>query len=319
VIVRQTVGDVRRRPRALALGSFDGVHRGHQEVILRAVATAHRDGIASAVVTFQPHPMRVLAPDRAPLELSSPARRAALVAELGPDELVLVRFTRELASLEAVDFIEDVLVDGLDARHVVVGENFRFGHGAAGTPELLADEGRRHGFTVETVPLLEIDGETISSSRIRRLLAAGDMEHAARLLGRWPWVEGAVVPGDRRGRTLGYPTANLAPFPRSVLPSRGVYAGYAHLPGRSRPAAISVGYNPTFTDERRRVRIEGHLLDFDEDIYGSPIRLELRARLRDELRFDSIDELVAQMGRDVAATRELTATDAPVASHDSAR
>jgi riboflavin kinase / FMN adenylyltransferase len=318
MIVRQTLGDVKPKPRAIALGSFDGVHRGHQEVILRAIARAHRDGIASAVVTFQPHPMRVVAPERAPLELSSPARRAALVEDLGPDELVLVRFTRELAALGPEEFVDEILLERLGVRHVVVGENFRFGHKAAGTPELMAERGAPHGMTVEAVPLLELDGDAVSSSRIRRLLAGGDVEHAERLLGRAPWIEGAVVPGDRRGRTLGFPTANLAPFPRSVLPATGVYAGFAHLPGRVHPAAISVGYNPTFSDERDRVRIEAHLLDFDEDIYGSPMRLELRHRLRDELRFDSVDELIRQIAADVEQTRAMVSPAVHAGSPDGA-
>jgi riboflavin kinase/FMN adenylyltransferase len=190
---------------------------------------------------------------------------------------------------------------------VSVGENFHYGHGAKGTPATLAEEGRRLGFDVHVEPLLEMGGAPISSSRVRELIATGAVEEAGELLGRPPWLEGAVVRGDGRGRELGFPTANLALVPRSAAAAVGIYAGTAHLPGSSHRAAISVGYNPTFTDERSAVRVEAFLLDFDADIYGSPIRLDLTRRLRDEIGFDSVDDLLAQLHRDVAAVRALTA------------
>jgi riboflavin kinase / FMN adenylyltransferase len=305
VIVRQTLADAPKRERSIALGSFDGVHLGHQRVIRAAVEAAQERGLGSAVVTFQPHPMRVLRPDKAPPELSSPSRQAALVTELGVDELVLVRFSPAFAQLEHASFSESVLAGALRTRHVVVGANFRYGHGARGTPEDLRAEGEALGFGVEVAPLMQLDGERVSSSRIRALLGEGDVQGAARLLGRPPWVEGAVVRGEGRGRGLGFPTANVGLPPRSVMPGRGVYAGRAVLPGLDRPAAINVGWNPQFQDDRTRVRVEAHLLDFDGDLYGLPIRVELEHRLRDELRFESVEALVEQMRRDVEETRRL--------------
>ncbi len=305
MIVRQSLLDVEPAPRAVAIGSFDGVHTGHQKVIGSAVMAGSARGMRSAVVTFHPHPLEVLRPELAPPELSSLARKAALVEELGPDELVVIRFDAAFSQISADDFADHVLRDALDARHVSVGENFHYGHGARGTTDTLADEGARLGFDIDVVPLLRAGGEPVSSSRIRGLLADGAVEEAGALLGRPPWLEGAVVRGDGRGRDLGFPTANLSPLPRTPLPATGIYAGSAHLPGSDHIAAISVGYNPTFTDSRDAVRIEAHLLDFDRDIYGSPIRLQLEHRLRDELRFESADALVAQLHRDVERTRRL--------------
>lgn len=305
MIVRQSLADVQPAERAVALGSFDGVHLGHRRVIGDAVATAATRGLRSAVITFHPPPIAVLRPDVRLVQLSSLSRRAALIDELGVDELVIVRFDRAFSTLEAEEFMAHVLGERLGARHVSVGENFHFGRGARGNPGLLAAEGARLGFDVHVEPLLEIGGAPVSSSRVRELMGAGSVEEAGELLGRPPWIEGAVVRGDGRGRDLGYPTANLAPVPRSPSPAIGVYAGVAHLPGGSHPAAISVGYNVTFTDDRTRVRVEAYLLDFDADIYGSPIRLDLTHRLRDELRFDSVEALVAQLDRDVAVVRSL--------------
>ena len=308
MIVRGSLREVPRVPRALAIGSFDGVHLGHQAVIGRAVDVAGERKVGSGVVTFHPHPMSVLRPELAPHELSTLERRAQLIEQLGPDELVVLRFTREFSELDHERFAERVLSEALGARHVVVGGNFRYGHRAQGTVETLEEQGRRFGFSVEAAPLLELNGVPVSSSRIRDLIAAGDVEQAALLLGRPPWVEGTVIRGDGRGRGLGFATANLSPAPRSALPVRGVYAGRAHLDDRSRPAAISVGFNPTFSDARDRVRIEAHLLDFDEDIYGRRLRLDLVRRLRDEERYASIEKLVAQVHRDIAAVRALSTT-----------
>lgn len=307
MIVRQSLADVPAGERAVALGSFDGVHLGHRAVIGAAVATAAERGLKSAVITFHPPPIAVLRPQVKLVQLSALSRRAALIAELGADELVIVRFDREFAALDADAFATRVLAGALGARHVSVGENFHYGHRARGTPAKLTEEGRRLGFDVHVEPLLEMGGAPISSSRVRDLIAAGAVEQAAELLGRPPWLEGAVVRGDGRGRELGFATANLALVPRSAVAAVGIYAGTAHLPGSSRPAAISVGYNPTFTDDRSAVRVEAYLLDFDADIYGSPIRLDLSHRLRDEIRYDSVDDLLAQLHRDVAAVRALTA------------
>ena len=306
MIVRQTLSDAPQGARVVALGSFDGVHLGHRAVIERAVSVARERGLTATVATFHPHPITVLRPELAPRQLSTIARRAALIAELEVDELVLIRFDHTFSLLSPDDFAESVLAEVLGARHVVVGTNFRYGQGARGDTRALQESGERLGFTAEAAPLLEIGGSPVSSSRIRDLLAAGEVEQAAKLLGRPPWVEGAVVRGDGRGRDLGFATANLAPSPRSALPAVGIYAGFGHLPGQRRPAAISVGYNPTFSDSREQVRIEAHLLDFDADVYGSPMRIELTHRLRDEQRYGSVDELIAAVNADIARVRSLT-------------
>lgn len=289
--------------RAIALGSFDGVHLGHRRVIEATMAAARDAGLRSSVVTFQPHPMAVLRPEIAPHELSSPERRARLIGELEPDELVVIPFTHEFSLLDHEEFAAHVLAERLEAAVVSVGRNFRYGHRAQGSIETLAAAGERLGFRVVAAPLLEMDGAPVSSSRIRDLIAAGDVVHASQLLGRPPLLEGVVVRGDGRGRGLGFPTANLETAPRSALPGTGIYAGRAHLPDGSHPAAVSVGYNPTFSDDRRRVRVEAHLLDFDRDIYGQRMDLELMRRLRGEERFGSVDELVAQMHHDVDGVR----------------
>lgn len=301
------LADVRGGRRSVALGSFDGVHLGHRQVIAAAVEQAAARDLTAAVVTFYPHPATVLRPELAPFELSTLERRAALVGELGVDEMVVVRFTLEFSQIDADRFASEVLVDRLGAACVAVGHNYRYGHRAQGTVETLRQAGARLGFEVTELPLLELQGGVVSSSRIRDLIGDGQVELAAALLGRPPWLEGTVVRGDGRGRGLGFATANLEPLGRSVLPGRGVYAGHAHLPSSSHPAAISVGYNPTFTDSREAVRVEAHLLDFDRDIYGSSLRLEFARRLRDEERFGSVDDLVAQLHRDVQQTRELVA------------
>ena len=259
----------------------------------------------ASVVTFAPHPMTVLRPELAPRELCTPRRQIELVEEAGADELVLIRFDHAFSQLTPDQFAEGVLAAALRARHVVVGANFRYGHRAAGSPETLAAEGELLGFTVEQVPLLEVAGSPVSSSRIRDLLSAGDVKQAARLLGRPAWVEGEVVHGDGRGRGLGFPTANLRPAHRAAPPGTGIYAGVAHLDGRALPAAVSVGFNPTFSDDRETLRIEAHLLDFDADLYGQRLRIDLTARLRGELKFGSVEELVAQVHRDIDAVRAL--------------
>ena len=293
--------------RSLAIGTFDGVHLGHRAVIEAAIATAADRALRSAVVTFHPHPMEIVRPGLAPPELSTISRRIELARELGPDEVVVVPFTPELSQMDAGRFGREVISRCLGARAVSVGENFRYGHRAAGTTQQLSESGAELGFDVNVMPLLQMDGEPVSSSRIRALVGAGDMEGAARLLGRPAWLDGEVVHGDKRGREIGFPTANVESGPLAVLPGRGIYAGRAHLPESSHVAAISVGYNPTFTDVRDGIKVEAYLLDFDADIYGSPIQLEFVHRLRDELTFSSVDALVEQLHQDVLQTRSLLA------------
>ena len=303
------LGDAEPAGRAIAIGSFDGVHLGHRAVIERTMALAAGSGLRSSVVTFHPHPVSVLRPELAPRELSTPQRKLELVAEIGPDELVVIRFDLELSQRTHEEFATDVIAGALGARHVVVGTNFRYGHRAQGTVETLTAAGARarlHGRA----------GPAGRDRRRRRVVLADPRPdrraaRSPRRPGCWAATRGSkatVVRGDGRGRGLGFATANLQPVPHSALPARGVYAGSAHLAGSSRPAAISVGYNPTFSDARDQVRIEAHLLDFDEDIYGSPLRIDFSHRLRDEERFSSIDELVAQIHRDVDAVRGIASS-----------
>ena len=291
--------------RSLAIGTFDGVHRGHRGVIETAINTAQARGLRSAVLTFHPHPIAVIRPELAPPELATLARRIELASELSPDEVIVVPFTEALSHLEADQFARDILSRRLGAAAVTVGLNFRYGHRASGTTERLATSGAELDFDVTVMPLLELDGQPVSSSRIRELIGGGDVAGAAQLLGRPPWLDGEVVHGDKRGREIGFPTANVLSAPRSVIPARGIYAGRAHLPEGSYTAAISVGYNPTFTDDRTALRVEAYLLDFDSDVYGAAIQLEFVHRLRDEARFDGVDSLVEQLARDVEQTRSL--------------
>jgi riboflavin kinase/FMN adenylyltransferase len=300
----QSADDVPREPRVVALGTFDGVHLGHQALVGIARERAAERGVRSAAATFHPRPMSVLVPDRAPEILASLARRVELLSETGVDDVVIVRFTRALAERTARQFVDDVLVGHFGAVGVVVGANFRFGHGREGDPALLAELGRERGFDVAVAPLVEVEGETVSSSRIRAHVQRGEVEVAGRLLGHAPGLEGAVVRGDGRGRELGVPTANVGLPHGHVVPAEGVYAGHVILPPgvRREQAAISVGTNPTFAGVRA-VRVEAHILDFDEDIYGDPIRVEFDRFIRGQVAFSDVDELIVQMQKDIAAAR----------------
>ncbi|HEY2770483.1 MAG TPA: bifunctional riboflavin kinase/FAD synthetase [Solirubrobacteraceae bacterium] len=281
------LSDAESRPRRIAVGEFDGVHLGHREVI---------EG-NDTVLTFEPHPLRVVRPEAAPRLLTSLDVKVDRIAALGVGELVVIPFDDGFAHQSPQEFIDHVLVEQLDARHVSVGENFRFGHRAAGDPELLAADAR---FETRIVPLVEIDGEIVSSSHIRGLVLAGDVEHAARFLGAPFELRGEVVVGDQRGRELGFPTANLVPDEELVYPGHGVYVARAD----GDCAAVSVGVRPTF-GTGRAVLVEAYLLDRDVDLYGHRLKLEFLRRLRGERRFESVEALIAQMERDVELTREL--------------
>ena len=284
--------DAEPRPRRVAVGTFDGVHRGHREVI-RGAAT---------VLTFDPHPLSVIAPPRAPLLLTTLERKAELVAGLGVEELVVVPFDAAFAALTADEFVERVLVDRLRTTHVTVGENFRFGHGAEGDAARLQADRR---FETRVAPLLEVDGEVVSSSHIRGLVLGGAVEYADELLGAPFTLTREVVHGDKRGRELGFPTANLLPADGYVTPGHGVYACRATtVSGESYAAATNVGVRPMFVTGRGEL-IEAFLLDFDADIYGQPLRLEFLKRLRGEKRFESIEALIEQMARDVDEARAI--------------
>jgi riboflavin kinase/FMN adenylyltransferase len=289
--------DAKPRPRHVAVGEFDGVHLGHREVMRGA----------DTVLTFEPHPRMVVSPDSAPKLLTSLETKADLIAGLGVRELVVIPFDGAFASRSAQDFIDHVLVEQLGAEQVSVGENFRFGHRAKGDVALLRAQ---DAFETRVVELVELDGETVSSTHIRELIEAGIVERAAECLGSPFQLRGPVAHGDKRGRMLGFPTANLVPDPALVYPGHGVYACRAavEIDGEWRwwPAATNVGVRPTFVTGRGLL-VEAFLLGFDGDLYGRELRLAFLVRLRGELRFESVDELVEQMQRDVEDTRRIAA------------
>jgi riboflavin kinase / FMN adenylyltransferase len=281
------LADTQPRPRRVAVGEFDGVHLGHREVI------AGND----TVLTFEPHPLAVIRPEAAPKLLTSLEVKIELVARLGVEELVVIPFDERFAAQSPQEFIDHVLVGQLKATHVSVGENFSFGQGAAGDTEMLAADPR---FATRVVRLVEVDGEIVSSSHVRALVLAGEVDHAARFLGAPFALRGEVVHGDERGRTIGFPTANLVPDEHLVCPGHGIYAARAG----GGCAAVSIGVRPTF-GSGRAVLVEAYLLDRDEDLYGQTLQIDFLSRLRGERRFDSVEALVEQMHHDVEQTRLL--------------
>jgi riboflavin kinase / FMN adenylyltransferase len=287
----------------VTIGVFDGVHRGHQATIGHAVARAGELGVASVVVTFDPHPAEVVRPGSHPAVLTEADRKAELIEALGVDVLCVIPFTQEFSHLSAETFVHDVLVEHLHASAVVVGENFRFGHKAAGDVELLTRLGRTFGFTVEPAPLVAADEATVfSSTYIRSCVDAGDVVAAAVALGRPHRLEGVVVRGDQRGRELGFPTANLMPSRYAAVPADGVYAAWlVRRRGERLRAAVSIGTNPTFSGRQRRV--EAYVLDFDADLYGERLALDFVTRLREMRRYDELGALVDQIAEDVDQAR----------------
>lgn len=295
----------------ITIGVFDGVHRGHQRIVGSAAEGARERGLKSVVITFDPHPDEVVRPGTHPPLLSSTKRRIQLLEGLGTDAVVVVPFTLELSKVGPDEFVQSVLVDRLHAAHVIVGEDFRFGHKAKGDVALLKELGEKYDFTAEGVPLVA-NGDKISSTGIRTRLEAGEVEEAGHALGRPHRVEGVVVRGHQRGRQLGFPTANLETLPHTAIPADGVYAGWLvcdsdRYPGFRWPAAISIGTNPTFEGAGERT-VEAYALDRDDlDLYGEHMAVDFQARIRDTLKFDSIEALIEEMHRDVARAREITA------------
>jgi riboflavin kinase/FMN adenylyltransferase len=285
--------EAEHRRREVAIGTFDGVHVGHRKVI----------DAADTVLTFDPHPLSVIHPEAAPKLIMPFAVKRDVIEGLGVSELVVIPFDHAFSTIPAEEFCSRILVETLGAEKVSVGENFRFGARAKGDPDFLR---ARAEFETLVVPLIEVDGETVSSNRIRAQVAAGDVEGAMRCLGAPFLLEGTVVSGDRRGRTLGFPTANLVPADEYVCPGHGVYAAFAN----GVPAAVNVGVRPTF-ESGRGVLVEAYLIDEDIDLYGKTLRIAFIARLRGEKRFAGADELVAQMHRDVEEARELCANFSP--------
>ncbi|MBI2015376.1 MAG: bifunctional riboflavin kinase/FAD synthetase [Candidatus Rokubacteria bacterium] len=288
------------RPGAVALGAFDGIHLGHRAILGRAVTLARERGLEALACTFDPHPLEVLQPDRAPRPITTLADRLDLIAETGIDTAVVVAFTRAIAALEPEAFVRDALAGTLRAREIVVGFNHRFGRGARGDARLLETLGPALGFRTHVVAPLEVDGVPVSSSEIRAALGRGDLERAARLLGRPYALGGEVVHGAGRGRTLGFPTANLRMDLRLPL-APGVYACRARVGPAEYRAVVNAGVRPTFGETE--LAVEAHLLDFSGDLYGQRIQLTFLRRLREERRFPSVEALREQIAADVAAAR----------------
>lgn len=289
--------------RVLAIGNFDGLHLGHRALLERLTAAGRQHGLPPAVMTFEPHPRELFAPEQAPARLTSLREKLALLESCGIEEVYLLHFSRKLAGLTAEEFIERVLVQGLGVRHLIIGDDFRFGKGRAGDFAMLQSAGRQHGFGVEAMHTIEINGERVSSSAVRDALGAGDLEHAARLLGRPYSIAGRVVHGDKIGRKLGFPTANIQ-LKRKRVALTGVFAAtVSGIDKRFLPGAASLGVRPTLGAGLRPV-LEVHLFDFDREIYGSHVTVHLLHKLRDEARYDSFEALTAQIARDVQCTQD---------------
>ncbi len=295
----------------MSIGVFDGVHRGHRAIIGRAVEHARTVGAPCVVITFDPHPSDVLRPGTHPAMLSTIDQRCELLGEVGVDAVCVLPFTLELAALSPQEFVDHVLVEQFHTEGVVVGANFRFGHRAAGDTETLGELGLSRGFVVDAAPLVAGDGGVWSSTYVRGLVAAGDVAAASVSLGRPHRVEGLVVHGDKRGRELGYPTANLATTAHAAIPADGVYAAQLILApytphAESFPAAVSVGTNPTFDGVERRV--EAYVIDrTDLELYGAHVALDFVDRIRGQVKFDGVEGLIAQMSQDVDRARILLA------------
>ncbi len=294
------------RPTIVTIGAFDGLHVGHQRVIEELIRHAHESGQLGAVVTFHPHPRAVLRPWLSPKVLTTPGDKAALLAAMGLDILVLLRFTPELARTPAADFVQ-LLCERLKMAELWVGRDFALGRGREANVPALEAMGARMGFQVRVLEPVEIDGRPVSSTWVRELLAAGQVSKARRLLGRPYSLAGEVVSGARRGRCLGFPTANLAVRPERALPPDGVYAAYADLRGQRLAAVVNIGERPSFNTGQRTIEV--HILDYAGDLYGRDLVIEFISRLRPERRFDDVCKLIEQIGRDVEQARRIFAAE----------
>jgi len=293
------------RPAVVSIGVFDGVHKGHQALMRTVIDKATELNATPVVVTFNRHPLAVIAPGSEPPLITTLGQRARVMGEVGIKALVVLEFDDSMRHMSPEEFVRAVLVDGLGCAHVVVGANFRFGHQQAGTIETLSDLGKKFGFGV-TIFALQLDrgDEVVSSSLIRKHIAEGDMEQVAEELDRPYVLEGTVEHGSARGHDLGFPTANLAVHDHMILPKLGVYAGWMRRKGERFPAVVNVGLNPTFGDRDTPI-VEAYIIDFDQDLYDETIEIEFTHRLRDELRFTNVDDLVTQMHADVDQARGL--------------
>ena len=287
----------------LTVGVFDGVHRGHQQIIKKITAGAHASDAPAVVLTFFPHPVSVLS-GREIKYLTLPDERADLLGKLGVDVVVTEQFTRELSQVTAHDFMMG-LKRQLGLKHLIIGYDFALGKGREGNAARLTEIGSELGYDVEVVPALSSESSVISSTEIRKLIEVGNVAEAAHLLGDFYSLHGPVVRGDGRGRTIGVPTANIGYAIEKLIPAKGIYACWAYLRENRYLAAVNIGINPTFTPQKQTLNVEAYLLDYDEQIYGEDLRLEFVARLRDELTFDSVEKLVEQIWKDVEMTRTI--------------
>lgn len=287
----------------VAIGTFDGVHLGHQELLRNLVEAAAADGVPAVVVTFDRHPLEVLRPELAPPALTHPAQKQSIFAGFGIDGLCCLPFTPDLARVPAERFVREYLVGGLGLKGVFIGYNFTFGHRGLGTPRLLEEMAGDYGYFVRVLPPFRVAGQVVSSTRIRRLIGEGRVAEAAALLGRPFQVRGRVIRGDGRGHEIGIPTANLNLAPRLALPARGVYAARVRGGDLSSPGVVNVGVRPTFVGEE--LRFEVHLLDFAGDLYDRTLEVDLIDRIRDERRFDGVEALTRQIRADISRAREI--------------
>lgn len=301
----------RHRGCVATIGNFDGVHLGHRLILDQLADQAAQLRLPRLVITFEPQPQEFFAgPNAPPARLMRLREKLLALEDLGIERVLCLEFDHRLAAMPAEAFIDDLLVERLGVRHLVIGDDFRFGHRRAGNFDLLVEAGQRHGFTVADSHSHSLDGERVSSTRIRQALARGDLELAARLLGRPYDLCGRVAHGDRRGRTIGFPTANIAVWSEQLVPANGVYAGWATVGGEHYMAVTNVGLRPTF--EGDSLRVEAHLLDFNRDIYGETMNFSFETRLRPEKKFNGIQELMAQIALDAQAGRDyLTANPHP--------
>lgn len=307
--IYRSLKEVPKAKRVVAIGTFDGVHIGHQKIIRDAVSMAARiSGARSMVMTFHPHPLSVLAPEKCPPILTPLNVKADLIQDLSADELLIVPFTSEFSLLSPEEFCTLLFSETLGAVEVIVGENFRFGHKAAGDINYLKKFGEKAGMNVISEALVTSGDKPISSTRIRNLLIAGKLAEVGEILSRPPSTHGKVVHGDKRGRTLGVRTANVEAHVGCIFPGRGVYLADLYVGKEPYACLVNVGHNPTFCsmedDSDEKMRIEAHILDFDRSLYGIDVRIDFLERLRDEKKFDSPEALVTQIKKDIAAARE---------------
>jgi len=293
-------------PIYLALGNFDGLHKGHQKLINEAVAAARNDNGIAAAFVFEPHPIKVLFPERAPKLLVTAQHKAELMEKLGLNLLIYNSFTLAISKCTPEEFVQNILINKLNITQAFAGFNYTFGHRGTGTPELLQELGKKHGFGVKIIPPVEVNGQVVSSSLIRKALDAGDIKQSRAMLGYDPMLEGQVIEGEQKGRTIGFPTANLSVSSELSVPGKGVYAARAQIRDGIFQAVVNIGSKPTFHEEYP-ISIEAHLIDFHDDIYGEKMRLFFIDKIRDERRFNNVEELVGQITRDRDRAKQIAA------------